>query len=168
MLPLKSFVMPHGDHPGTFGHVRKHDIHTGIDLYTVKDADVFAVECGEIVKIDYFTGAKAGSPWWYETCAIMVEGKSGVINYGEIQPHARVGHRPLLGRKIEAGYCLGRVIPVLPPDKLRQDIPGHSCSMLHLELYEHGCREFAVWNLGEPRPKGLLDPTQLLFSHAHG
>ena len=158
MFPLKAnCVMPVGDQPGAFGFRRKHDIHTGVDLYTVEGAEVFSIEDGIVVKVDIFTGPKIGMGWWNETWAVMIEGKSGVINYGEIKPSC------IVGQEIKAGEVIGVVVPVLPPDKIRQDIYGHSCSMLHIEVYQHGHREFATWELDCPMPSGLLDPSQMLM-----
>jgi hypothetical protein len=154
--PLKSCIVPCGDQPGVFGFIRKHDVHTGIDLYTFEGAEVFAIEDGVVVKVDIFTGPKIGMDWWNETWAVMVEGDSGVINYGEIKPNC------VVGQQIKSGDLVGNVIPVLPPDKIRADIFGHSCSMLHIELYQHGHREFANWELGKLIPDGLLDPMELL------
>lgn len=158
MLPLRSCVVPVGDHPGTFGFRRRHDFHTGIDLYTVEGAIVRAIEDGVVVRADVFTGPKVGTSWWNETWSVMVEGKTRVINYGEVNPICKVG------QKVKAGEVIGMVIPVLPPDKLREDIPGHSCSMLHLELYRHGHRQFATWELNKAMPDGLYDPTALVMN----
>lgn len=155
-FPLAFCAFPFGDHPGTFGFNRKHDIHTGVDLYTTDGANVFCIEDGIVVKVDVFTGPSIGTDWWKETWAVMIEGLSGVINYGEIKPSVVVGQR------VNRGDIVGTVIPVLSVDKKRDDIPGHSCSMLHVELYEIGCRDFAIWKLDEQKPKGLLDPTDLL------
>jgi AICAR transformylase/IMP cyclohydrolase PurH len=86
----------------------------------------------------------------------MIEGKSGVINYGEIFPLVD------LNEKIEEGDALGLVMSVLPHGKKRDDIVGHSCSMLHIELYKHGTRAFAEWLLNQEQPEGLLNPKGLI------
>lgn len=160
-LPLKEFHFPQKDQPGYFGAIRKHDIHTGIDLYTTEGAAVYAMEDGEVIRVDCFTGSKIGFDWWNETFAVMIEGKSGVINYGEIEPNCKVGD------KIKEGDKIGHVIRVLPPEKLRIDIPNHSCSMLHIELYEGSYREFAIWELNATRPIGLLDPIVLFEEYEY-
>ena len=72
--------------PGSFGYKRKFDIHTGVDLYCNKGDQVFAIEDGEVVAIEWFTGEKVDMPWWNNTQAVAIKGKSGVINYGEIIP----------------------------------------------------------------------------------
>jgi hypothetical protein len=138
---------------GAFGCVRKHDVHTGVDLYCEPGAKVYAIECGEIVGILDFTGAKAESPWWNDTKAILVEGNSGVFVYGEIKE--REGLK--IGDNIECGEILGEVVTVLQKDK------GKPMTMLHLELYEHKFRNVLWWELGKVKPEPLLDPTQILL-----
>jgi len=140
------------DEPGQFGAVRKHDIHTGVDLYTYPGSCVLAVEDGVVVAIEDFTGAVAGSPWWADTQAILVEGKSGVVCYGELIAPRRLA----VGDRIQADGFLGCVKTVLRQDK------GRPMTMLHFELYTHGTRETVWWRLGEPRPANLLDPTEQL------
>ena len=138
------------DHPGRFGAVRKFDIHTGVDLYCDERHEVVAVEPGTVVAIETFTGPNAGSPWWHETLAVLVEGASGVVLYGEIVPRAGLEVGTLLG----SGEVVGRVARVLKKDK------GLPMTMLHLELYASGTRASSWWKLGEPRPTTLLDPTE--------
>lgn len=139
--------MPDG--PGRFGAVRRHDVHTGVDLYTYPGMSVLAVEDGVVVAIEDFTGPRAGSPWWNDTQAVLVEGESGVVCYGEVVPprELRVGDR------VEREQYVGGVRPVLKKDK------GRPTTMLHVELYTHGSRETVWWRHGEPRPTSLLDPT---------
>lgn len=140
------------DAPGQFGVVRKHDIHTGVDLYTYPGMPVLPVEDGVVVAIEDFTGPQAGSPWWNETQAVLVEGASGVVCYGELSPLRDLTVGDLVG--VES--CLGCVKTVLRKDK------GRPMTMLHLELYKKGQRETAWWRHGEPCPDGLLDPTPFL------
>jgi hypothetical protein len=141
------------DAPGRFGAVRRHDVHTGIDLYTYSGMPVLAVEAGVVVAIEDFTGPKAGTPWWNDTQAILVEGDSGVVCYGELSPLKPIA----VGRVVAAEECLGCVIPVLKKDK------GRPRSMLHFELYAPGTTETAVWSLEEERPSNLWDPTGSLL-----
>ncbi len=143
-------ILPQG--PGSFGAVRKHDIHTGVDLYAAVGTPVFAVESGTIVAIQIFTGPQAGSPWWRETFAVLVSGASGVVCYGEIKP---IGDLEV-GQKIQAGKWLGEVMEVLRVNK------GKPTSMLHLELYSSGTTSPVSWELGEEQPSRLLDPTPSL------
>ena len=157
-FPLKKCSgMPINHHPGAFGFHRKKNHHTGIDLYTNDGEEVFAVEDGTVVKVDYFTGPKVGHDWWEETWGVMIEGASGVVNYGEVTPHVK------LGDKVSRQSLIGHVKRVLFQDKLRPDIPGHSTSMLHLELYKQGTRDFADWHDPQKNPD-LIDPTPYLMS----
>ncbi len=153
--------IPINHHPGAFGFHRRKNFHTGVDLYTYDGEPVYAVEDGTVVKIDVFTGPKAGHEWWEETYGMMVEGSSGVVNYGEIyKPNLEVGDT--ISRK----SIIGHVKRVLFKEKHRFDIPGHSCSMLHLELYKTGTRDFADWHDLKKNPE-LLDPTSYLITSEH-
>jgi hypothetical protein len=135
---------------GSFGAIRKHDIHTGIDIYYPEGTIIRAIEEGVVINIVDFTGSKADSPWWNDTKAVMVHGESGVILYGEIESKCFIGQR-LLKDEI-----VGKVLTVLKNNK------GKPMSMLHLELYKWGTVEPVWWKLGESKPDCLLDPTFLL------
>lgn len=141
---------------GLFGALRKYGIHTGTDFYCNNNQIVVAVEDGEVVLIEEFTGENANppSPWWNNTKAVLVEGKSGVVVYGEINPLSSIS----VGKKIRKGQRLGNVVTVLKTDK------GTPMTMLHLELYKPGTRETVVWNLNENQPDSLLDPMPF-FGH---
>lgn len=151
-------MIPTGEHPGAFGTRRKFDIHTGVDLYVPEHEPVFAVETGHVVAIENYTGPEADSPWWLDTKAILIEGESGVVCYGEVAPKD-IG----IGQLIDRGSQIAHVIPVLQEGKKRNDIPGHSRFMLHFELYEHGTTKSVWWKPNQDKPTNLLDPTQLLF-----
>ena len=151
--------IPINHHPGAFGFHRRHNFHTGVDLYTKDNAAVFAVESGTVVHIEKFTGRSLGQDWWEETWGLMIEGASGVVNYGEIYAPPQWVK---LGVPVKQQQYIGNVKRVLLFDKLRPDIPGHSCSMLHIELYKHGVREFAHWEDPAKNPD-LLDPTTYLL-----
>ena len=166
--PGCGLYIPVTPHPGSFGAIRKHDIHTGVDLYA-KDGDhVGVVESGVIVDIVDFTGSKVigedGKPmtWWNDTKAVLIKGTSGVVVYGEIEPF----HWIQVGQIIERGIGIGQVKAVLPPEKIRKDIPHHSNAMLHIELYTNEVAEknfrWKSWDIGQPKPEGLLDPTPFL------
>lgn len=150
--------LPLPPHPGAFGIKRTHHTHEGIDLYVRQGTPVRAVEGGEIVAILPFTGRLAipPSPWWRETEAVLVEGPSGVVVYGEIQ--SVVGRK--LGYRLKPGEPVGYVVQVLMKDK------GYPLSMLHLELHVPGTRNAFDWI--EERPPSLLDPTSYLFAAAKG
>lgn len=161
-FPLKNCNgIPINHHPGAFGFHRRKNHHTGVDLYTKDGEDVYAVEDGTVVHIDYFTGPKVGHEWWEETWGVMIEGASGVVNYGEITPQSNLIFH--VGSKVKRGHFIGSVKRVLFEDRHRPDIPGHSTSMLHLELYRHGTRDFADWHDPQKNPD-LLDPTPLLMA----
>lgn len=146
-----SFPLPKGDHPGAFGTKRRFDVHTGVDLYCEEGTLVKAVESGKVIFVENFTGPNAGSPWWEDTKAVWVEGDSGIVVYGEIDPFVEVGF------EIQAGSTIGSVKRVLKNDK------GKPMSMLHLELYDKKMKETAWWKHGENKPEYLLDPTDKLI-----
>jgi len=157
MFPLKKYKysIPIGDDLGAFGVCRKFDIHTGVDLYCEEGDEVFAIEDGEIISIKYFTGPSINMPWWNDTFAVGIKGKSGIINYGEIQPNPFLN----VGDIIKQGELIGNVIPVLKKDKGK--VP--SINMLHLELYSEYDGDWIVWQLNTPQPPNLLNPTELLL-----
>ena len=141
------------DH-GRFGFPRKFDVHTGFDIYCADGEPVYAIEDGIVVKIDDFTGVGVNMPWWEDTQAISIEGKSGVILYGEIYPpDLKVGDKSIAGQEI------AKIKRVLKKDK------GLPMYMLHIELYKHGYRgDWEVWNLNETKPDVLLNIETILFN----
>ena len=143
--------LPLTPHPGSFGFVRKHHTHEGVDLYAPEGTPVSAVENGQVVRIEPFTGPAAQSPWWNDTAAVFVEGASGVVVYGEITPREALQE----GAMIHAGELVGTIKTVLRQDK------GRPAAMLHIELHAPGARQAPAWE-GE-RPKTLLDPTDYLL-----
>jgi len=153
-LPNASWSVPIGKyHPGGFAFVRKHSIHTGVDLYCPIGQEVALVETGKVVAIEYFTGPEAASPFYNTTMAVLVEGKSGVVLYGEINPRSDLN----IGTTLQAGEVIGTVLPVLKKNK------GNGTSMLHLELYRKGARKSVWWENGHRQPRQLLNPTELLL-----
>ena len=84
--------------------------------------------------------------------------------YGEVEPEPSLKE----GAFIRQGCEIAKVVPVLPPGKERRDIPGHSLSMLHLELYSELYADkdrgiWESWSLDSEKPKNLLDPTGKLL-----
>lgn len=150
----KEKIIPAKDSCAAFAHKRSYYYHPGIDLYCEDKQEIVAIEAGEIINIEVFTGpgATPTSPWWNETYSIMVEGKSGVIGYCELKPMFYWS----VGMQVKEGDFLGRVIPVLKRDK------GNGTTMLHLELYKSGTRSHVTWHHNEKCPPELLDPTDLL------
>ena len=139
---------------GRFGHPRKFDVHTGFDIYCPDGEPVYAIEDGVVTKIDDFTGIGVDMPWWEDTIAISIEGKSGVILYGEVYtPNLKVGD------SVKEGQIIANIKRVLKKDK------GLPMSMLHIELYKHGYRgDWEVWNLNSEKPEQLLNIEVLLFN----
>ena len=153
-LPAHTTGLPLPPHPGAFGVVRKHHTHEGVDLYAPEGTPVLAVEEGEVVHLEPFTGAHAATPWWHDTWAVFIEGATGVVVYGEIEPTPGLE----VGARVGAGQEVGRVIPVLKTPK------GRPASMLHLELHVPGTREAPAWEHGQPMPPTLQDPTPWLLA----
>jgi murein DD-endopeptidase MepM/ murein hydrolase activator NlpD len=150
--------VPVAPHPGSFGAIRKYDRHTGVDLYIPEEfsgAKVFAIEAGRVVKVIQFTGQHSSppTPYWHDTQAVLVEGDSGVILYGEIVSEVQEGDY------VHAGADLGYTTPVLKTDK------GRPIEMLHVELLSKGSRsEASVWEKDQNFPcEGVYDPTFLLI-----
>lgn len=153
--PLPGIQPIRPPHDGLFGGIRRHDRHTGIDLYAPEGSPVVAMEAGTIVAVIDFTGPAVGTSWWLPTRAILVEGASGVILYGEVDTDL------IVGLELAEGMELGQVERVLRNDK------GRPTSMLHLEHYFHGARRSVEgWPLGlKDPPKGLRDPLPLVEEH---
>lgn len=144
--------LPLAPHPGAFGVERKHHTHEGVDLYAPVGTPVFAVEDGVVVAVIPFTGTRAEPPtdeFWFDTDAVLVEGPSGVVVYGEITPWV------VEGQPVDCDTQLGTVLRVLKKDK------GFPTSMLHLELHTTGTRCALDWH--DERPSTLLDPTPFLL-----
>lgn len=146
--------IPLSPHPGAFSVIRKNHIHEGVDLYCNLRDEVIAIEDGVIVNIFPFTGKHCGSPWWNNTWGIMVEGESGVFNYGELQPQNNLK----VGMSIKEGEVIGEVLQVLKKDK------GRPLNMLHLELYVANTKNaIKEWSLNQNKPQELIDPTNILI-----
>jgi phosphopantothenoylcysteine decarboxylase len=126
--------VPVNPHPGAFGYDRKGHRHTGIDLYTKDGEAVCAVEPGKVVCIEHFTGEWDNSPWWNNTDCVLVEGKSGVICYGEVTPHENLK----VGDFVRLGAHIANVKRVIKEGREHPEITGHMPSMLHMELYPAG------------------------------
>src|ERR1035437_6690863 len=154
MFPLKNYKykLPIGEELGAFGIIRKHDVHTGVDMYCEVGDDVVTMEDGVVVAVEFFTGPRVDMPWWNDTQAVAIKGKSGIINYGEVRAYLEVGD------EVKEGDLVGWVIPVLKKDKSK--VP--STSMLHLELYTEYDGKWAMWEIGDEQPNNLSNPTSLL------
>lgn len=148
--------IPITGHPGSFACKRKNSTHTGVDLYTTDGARVHAVEDGKVVDIEHFTGEWDNSPWWNNTDCVLVEGPTGVVCYGEVSIPSHIQ----VGMNVYRGQWIADVKRVLKEGKERPDIMGHSCSMLHMELYPHG----TVKSSNGFDPNLLHDPTPFLLN----
>lgn len=151
-----------------FGVERKHDVHPGVDLVAEPRVPVYAVETGEVVAVEQFTGPRAGSSWWLPTQAVIVEHRDGrCVLYGEIEALV------LVGKIVRRGDPIGIVRRVRKPTFLTL-LGCRPDAMLHLELWETKrdvlMRYSATralmpndWPIGARRPHGLLDPTPFLL-----
>lgn len=149
------WCVPQKGHPGAFGAVRRHDCHTGVDLYVPDGTPVYSLEDCRIVDVSYFTGPNANPPcdWWEETWSVTVQnnGSNNYLLYGELTPSV------FKDDVVKAGDVIGYVKRVLKRDK------GKPMSMLHVEMYSHIQDEHPYWKLGDEWPYGLLDPTNYLL-----
>ena len=141
-------------HVGSFGVRRRHDVHSGIDLYAEIGQAVYAVEDGEVIDISWFTGEPIGSPWWEDTHAVYVRGKSGIVCYGEVEPNSKLE----IGDKVKGGESwIGNVKRVLRKDNHRP------LSMLHMEIHNDEYKD-DIWGIEMSKPVGLIDPTPYLLN----
>jgi len=154
LLPMPD--IPVNLHFGAFMTKRKHDVHTGVDLYVPNGTVVYAIENGEIVKIRDFTGAKVGMDFWNPTKAIDIEGYTGTICYGEIEPINTLAE----GVKVHKGEIIGHVVQVLKKDK------GKPMSMLHFAMHRQGWK-YLIKDQEDPESESFydmqIDPTNLLI-----
>jgi hypothetical protein len=152
--------IPINSHPGAFGCARRYNFHEGIDLYGKPGDWVYAIRDGEVISNKPFTGASVGFGWWLETDALLIQDEDGFYVYGEIKSELKPGD------KVKAGQKIAELVPVLPPEKFRPDIPGHSVTMLHLERYSNDydtAFEWSSWEHRDLRPPYLQDPTNDLI-----
>jgi len=157
MFPIKKFYRLE-DIPGAnrFGAKRRWDFHTGVDLFCNPGTPVYAFEDGVVTDIAPFTGASIGMPWWAETKCVAVEGESGVILYGELEPNPELK----IGDSIDEGSLIGNILTVLLKDK------GKPMTMLHIEWYEKGYRgNWDGWWPDQEKPKDLKNIEELIFKN---
>lgn len=154
--------IPVNSHPGAFGNSRKYNFHEGVDLYGREGEWVMAMLDGEVISNERFTGPSVGHPWWLETDAVTIynHDTETYYVYGELKSDLKVGDRVKMGQKI------GELVPVLPPEKIRTDIPQHSNVMLHLEKWNNKYNPeigWRAWTTRYDRPEWLEDPTNDLI-----
>lgn len=151
------------DLPGLFGYPRAHDIHTGVDLYCELGTKVLAVEDGEVIGVDWFTGVNAPtwddkpSTWWNDTHIILVRGESGVVGYGEVSPRVRVGEH------VKKGDWIATI-----DQAVLKTYKGRPMVMLHIEVMTETADKSDWWPPGTPCPPTLRDPLPFLLAAAPG
>ncbi len=161
-LHMSARGIPINKHPGAFGCHRKFNIHEGVDLYGKEGDWVYAILSGEVISNEAFTGPSVGHPWWLPTDAVTIYNHEmgNYYVYGELKSSLKVGDF------VNEGSKIGELVPVLPVDKIRKDIPGHSNVMLHLEKWNNKydpVKGWAPWLLTGDRPEWLEDPTEDLI-----
>lgn len=168
--------IPINSHPGAFGNARKYNFHEGVDLYGREGDWVYAMKNGVVISNEPFTGPSVGHPWWLPTDAVTIETINDAklmfdnVNdkfipieyyvYGELKSDLKPGDFVKMGTKI------GELVPVLPPEKIRKDIPQHSNVMLHLEKWNYKYDPevgWRAWTSRDDRPEWLEDPTNDLI-----
>ena len=151
MKPLKSYTLPDKTTQNYFGAKRKHDYHTGVDLFCNINEEVYSMYDGLVLSVIEFTGFNE-SPWWNNTHAVLIYhpemGKT--VLYGEVEPLVKEGD------EIKKGTIVGKVLTVLKKDE------GLPMTMLHIELYEGKQYDAVWWKHDEPQPNNLLDITDIL------
>lgn len=157
-LHMSDRGIPINAHPGAFGNARKYNFHEGIDLYGKEGNWVYAMLDGEVISNEPFTGPSVGHPWWLPTDAVTIynHNEGFYYVYGELKSYLKPGDFVKEGQKI------GELVPVLPPEKIRKDIPGHSNVMLHLEKWNNKydpVKGWRAWTTRDDRPEWLEDPT---------
>lgn len=153
--------IPINAHPGAFGNARKFNFHEGIDLYGKEGMTVYAINPGVVVSNEAFTGPSVGHDWWLPTDAVTVKSDTEYFVYGELKSDLKVGDI------VKSGSRIGELVPVLPPEKIRKDIPRHSNVMLHLEKWNFKYNPevgWKPWTTRTDRPEWLEDPTQDLIN----
>lgn len=144
-------------HRGAFGSLRATRNHEGVDLPGVEGDPVYAMEDSFVVALGIFSGAPAGLPWTAHTNYVMLEGKNGVLSYGEI--HLEPGL--FVGAAVKRETQIGRLCA---PRRVES---GRAMSVLHIEQYRKGTtKPLRRWALGAPCPSSLENPTCILVQAA--
>lgn len=142
------------DEVGRFGAIRRHEHHSGIDLYCELGTKVIAVEDGEVIAIEHFTGplSTPSSPWWNPTQAVLVRSADHVLVYGEITASVEIG------QKVKGGEIVGIVDkPVL------RHFKGRPTVMMHFEKLDAAATKSCIWPLDQNCPMDLKDPKDVLM-----
>ena len=151
MKPISNYTLPSLESENCFGAKRKHDFHTGVDLFCNEDEPVYSMYDGIVTSVIEFTGFSE-SPWWEDTHAIMIYHPEiqKTFLYGEVSTNLKAG------KVIKQGQLIANVKRVLKKDK------GKPMTMLHIECYK-GLQTKAVWWYHDTEcPKNLEDITKYL------
>lgn len=152
-LPNSSVRVPLGaGHVNGFGGKRRNGFNTGIDLLCDAYQPVASVEAGTIVAIVNFSKKGKTKPWINTSRALLIEGDSGVVCYGNVKPNSKLK----VGSFVSKGQVVGKVIPIYKNKKNR-------VCKLKLEWYTHGTRRRSSWNFNKDIPGNLLNPTHMLL-----
>lgn len=174
-LPGVERLVPARGSPGSFWEDRGDRRHCGVDLYAPAGSKVASIGEATVLEVGPFTNPRS-VPYWNETLYLLVEDEGGrFFKLAELaSAEVRVGDR------IESGQILGRVGSVLNPMKIDDRAPAYirglkdrgRTAMLHLELYAsrpESSERYRGGNwFGPGRPRGLLDPTDLLIASSRG
>lgn len=156
VFPIQRFSgdIPTSTDPGGFGFARKNHRHEGVDLYAPPETEVLTISAGLVVSTYMFTGPDVGMPWWNTTYATAVADETGIWVYGETSIP-----RVTVGQFVSTGEVIGVLTPVLKADK------GRPMTMLHIERWKlHTAPHTFLWQLGDPQPSFIEDPTKPLLS----
>jgi hypothetical protein len=163
LKPAEEALLPLPPHPGAFGDVRLRHIHEGVDLYTLPDTPIYAIEDGLIVGVTPLSGGATRNAYWHDMEAVLVQGKSGLLVYGELAPLK--GLAP--AQKVKAGELLGHIYPKgyhYKNTNRKDEDEDHR--FFHLELHHPEIRLPTKWLVDQPKPETLHDPTPFLMEIA--
>lgn len=121
---------------------RRH--HIGLDIFCYEGDEVVAIEDGKVVNFYAFYKTSAGEMSY----ALLVAHDGYVANYGEVKENSLRAYGLSVGSTVRAGQKIGRV---------------SSTVMIHFETWEPGTKKSSRWMSDSARPRGLLNPTQLLL-----
>lgn len=153
---------------GSFWEDRGDRHHCGIDLYSNKNVEIYAITDGEVVAVEIMTHPDFVH-YWNVTYQVVVKADNFYIKYGEVaNPKVKVGDL------IKEGQVVALVGQVLDGDKIGENDPVYvqklkygKNAMLHLECWKsdpvivHEKYLGGNWFENE-MPENLLNPEFLL------
>jgi len=116
--------------------------HVGVDLYGNPGDAVVACRDGKVVNFYHF---------YKNSYALLINHGDVVANYSEVAADSLKNNGLQVGSEVKAGQRIGIVAQL--------DDNG----MCHFETYTTGTDANTRWNVGEERPRNLLNPTKLLL-----